>query len=223
MDYDFRNRTSSPYDTPTNMYRSSTPSTAPQPGHPMYGQPSLYPIVSQPGHNVIPPASRHHSFNQQTPSSSPSSGLGIRVMIKPEYRITPPPHLAPQIGEIPRSSLQFDFELERQILAEAEKDSPNWSKLLGLENSPPKPLQSTSSIGPTAHPVVRKYIALGLNRDAVPLAVANYGDNPPKVQEFVKGYTILQEMGFPSNKIAEALLMYDNNTDEALTHFLNSS
>ena len=44
-----------------------------------------------------------------------------------------------------------------------------------------------------------------------------------QVQEFVKGYAILQEMGFPSNKIAEALLMYDNNTDEALTHFLNSS
>lgn len=48
--------------------------------------------------------------------------------------------------EIPRSSFQFDFELERQILAEAEKDSPNWSRLLGLENSPPKPLQSTSSV-----------------------------------------------------------------------------
>lgn len=77
--------------------------------------------------------------------------------------------------------------------------------------------------GPTADPVVRKYVALGLNRDAVPHAVANYGDNPPKVQEFVNGYTLLQEMGFPSNKVAEALLMYDNNTDEALAHFLNSS
>lgn len=44
-----------------------------------------------------------------------------------------------------------------------------------------------------------------------------------QVQEFVNGYTLLQEMGFPSNKVAEALLMYDNNTDEALAHFLNSS
>ncbi|XP_061953398.1 uncharacterized protein LOC133675880 [Populus nigra] len=222
MDYDFRNRTSSPYDTPSTMHRSSTPSTAPQPNHPMYGPPSLYPTVNQPGHTVIPHAPRHHSFTQQA-TSSPSSGLGIRVMIKPEYRIAPPPQLTPQIVEIPRSSFQFDFELERQILAEAEKDSPNWSRLLGLENSPPKPLQPTSSIGPTADPVVRKYIAMGLNRDAVPLAVANYGDNPPKVQEFVNGYALLQEMGFPSNKVAEALLMYDNNTEEALAHFLNSS
>jgi hypothetical protein len=39
--------------------------------------------------------------------------------------------------------------------------------------------------GPTADPVVRKYIAMGLNRDAVPLAVANYGDNPPKVFSWV--------------------------------------
>lgn len=30
-------------------------------------------------------------------------------------------------------------------------------------------------------PVMNKYIALGLNREAVPLAVANYGDNPTKV------------------------------------------
>jgi len=35
--------------------------------------------------------------------------------------------------------------------------------------------------GPTADPVERKYIASGLSRDAVPLAVANYGDNPTKV------------------------------------------
>jgi hypothetical protein len=39
--------------------------------------------------------------------------------------------------------------------------------------------------GPTADPVVRKYISMGLNRDAVPLAVANYGDNPPKVFSWV--------------------------------------
>ncbi|CAK7324077.1 unnamed protein product [Dovyalis caffra] len=222
MDYDFRNRASSPYDTQSPMYRSSTPSTAPQPSHPMYGSPSLYPRVSQPGHTVIPPVSRHHAF-PQPPSSSPSSGLGIRVMIKPEYRITPPPQLAPQIGDIPRSSFQFDFELERQILAEVEKDSQNWSRLLGLENLPSKPLESTSSMGSTADPVVRKYIASGLNRDAVPLAVANYGDNPTKVQEFVNGYTLLREMGFSSNNVAEVLFMYDNDTDKALAHFLNNS
>lgn len=30
-------------------------------------------------------------------------------------------------------------------------------------------------------PVVSKYIASGLNRESVSLAVANYGDNPSKV------------------------------------------
>jgi hypothetical protein len=39
--------------------------------------------------------------------------------------------------------------------------------------------------GPTADPVERKYIASGLSRDAVPLAVANYGDNPTKVLSFL--------------------------------------
>ena len=38
--------------------------------------------------------------------------------------------MSPHIGEIPRSIFQFDFELERKILAEAEKETPNWSKLL---------------------------------------------------------------------------------------------
>ncbi|KAJ0551809.1 putative ubiquitin-associated protein [Helianthus annuus] len=43
--------------------------------------------------------------------------------------------MSPHIGEIPRSTFQFDFELERKILAESEKENPNWSNL-GLENLP---------------------------------------------------------------------------------------
>lgn len=35
--------------------------------------------------------------------------------------------------------------------------------------------------GPTVDPVVSRYVASGLNREAVSLAVANYGDNPTKV------------------------------------------
>ncbi|TQD94636.1 hypothetical protein C1H46_019881, partial [Malus baccata] len=96
-----------------------------------------------------------------------AAGLGIRVTIKPEYRITPP--------------------------------------------------------GSGADPVVSKYIASGLSREAVLLAVANYGDNPTKVREFVNAFTLLREMGFSPNAVAEALMMYDNDTDKALAHFLNSS
>lgn len=29
-------------------------------------------------------------------------------------------------------------------------------------------------------------------------------------------------MGFPSKNVAEALVMYENDTDKALAHFLNS-
>lgn len=210
MEYDFRNRAGAPQDSQIPMYRPTTTSS-----HPMYG----YPKIGQPtGHSLIPPAAgrTHHS-----PPSSSSSGIGIRVALKPEYRITPPPQLSPQIGEIPRSNFQFDFEFERKILVEAEKENPNWSRF-GLENLPSKAAE-TSSLGSTTDLVVRKYVASGLNREAVPLAVANYGDNPTKVREFASGYTLLREMGFSSNSVAEALLMYDNDTDKALAHFLNNS
>ncbi|EEF49007.1 uncharacterized protein LOC8277051 [Ricinus communis] len=221
MDYDFRNRTTgSSYDSQTPMYRTTSSSTPS--GHPMYGQ-SLYPrIGQQQGHTPVPPVGRHSSYHQSSAPPPSSSGLGIRVSVKPEYRITPPPQLAPQMGDIPRSNFQFHFDLERRILAEAEKDIQNWSKL-GLENLPSKTTESTSSLGSAADPVVSKYIASGLNREAVPLAVANYGDNPTKVREFVNGFSLLREMGFSANNVAEALLMYDNDTDKALTHFLNSS
>ncbi|GAV84896.1 hypothetical protein CFOL_v3_28338 [Cephalotus follicularis] len=218
MDYDFRNRASSPYDTQIPMYRQSTSSSSSSSAasHPMYG-PSMYPRVGQP-----PPTVGRAPPYHQNSSSSPSSGIGIRVTLKPEYRITPPPQLSPQIGDITRSNFQFDFEFERKLLAEAEKDSQYWSRL-GSENLPSRPTESTSSLGPAADPVVSKYIASGLSREAVLLAVAHYGDNPTKVQNFVNGYTLLREMGFSSSSIGEALVMYDNDTDKALAHFLNSS
>ncbi|XP_022734271.1 uncharacterized protein LOC111287858 [Durio zibethinus] len=217
MDHDFRNRTGQ---AQIPMYRQQPTSSSASSSHPMYG-PSLYPKIGQPVHSVVPPASRTSSF-QQTSSPSSSSGLGVRVALKPEYRIAPPPQLSPQVGDIPRSNFQFDFEFERKVLAEADKESMNWSRL-GLENLPSKPTQSTSSPVANSDPVVSKYIASGLSREAVSVAVANYGDNSIKVREFVNGYNLLREMGFSSNNVAEALLMHDNDTDKALAHFLNSS
>ncbi|CAL5405229.1 unnamed protein product [Camellia sinensis] len=270
MDYDFRNRANPPYDSQIPIYRPTTSSSSSS--HPMYGPSSLYPRVGQTGRSSVnAPPGHASSFHHNSPSSSSSSsGLGIRVAIKPEYRITPPvpndsvcsksssckslvqimwchqgaeeaihvvsvrghrqrlctlllgrPQMSPQLGEIPRSTFQFDFELERKILAEAEKESQNWSRI-GIENHSSKPAESTSSSGSSTNPV-SKYIASGLSREAVPLAVAHYGDNPTKVREFVNGFTLLQEMGFSSNNVAEALVMYDNDTDKALAHFLNSS
>ncbi|CAN1267621.1 hypothetical protein LINPERPRIM_LOCUS12864 [Linum perenne] len=223
MDYDFRNRSNSPYDPQIPNYRSSNSSSS---GHPMYGSPAYPRVGAQSGYGGAPPVGRHSSYhhhNTAPPPSSSSSGLGIRVALKPEYRIPPPPHLSPLMGEIPRSNFQFDFEFERKLLAEAEKGEINWSRL-GLENFnlPPKATETTSSSGSGGDPVVSKYIAAGLNREAIPVAVANYGDNPTKVREFANGYTQLREMGFSSNNVAEALLMNDNDTDKALAHLLNS-
>ncbi|KAL3653597.1 hypothetical protein CASFOL_003278 [Castilleja foliolosa] len=218
MEYDFRKPTGPSYDSNIPSYSRPPSSAAP---HPAYGQPpSLYPKIGGSGAHSSPHA-RNPPYHQAAPPPS-SSGVGIRVSIKPEYRITPPPALLPQLGEIPKSNFHFDFDFERSVLTEAMKENPNWSRL-GIENGPPKATEPTPSYGSTADPVVSKYIAAGLSREAVPLAVANYGDNPTKVKEFVNGFTLLREMGFSSNNVAEALMMYDNDTDKALAHFLNSS
>lgn len=219
MDYDYRNRAVPPNAPQIPMYAPTTSSSSSSANHPTYGQ-SMYPRVGQPGHAVAPPPTARTSHHQ-TSSPPSSSGLGIRVAIKPEYRITPPPQLSPHVGDIPRSTVHFDFEFEKRILAEAEKGSINWSRL-GLENPPSKAAESTSSLGSITDPVVRKYIASGLSREAVPFAVASYGDNPTKVQEFVNGYNLLREMGFSSNNVADALAMFDNDMDKAIAHFLNS-
>ncbi|XP_058100278.1 uncharacterized protein LOC131245083 [Magnolia sinica] len=217
MDYDYRNR-AAPYDSHVPMY--NRPATGPT-SHAHAA--SFYPRVGQSGQPVGPPPIGRAPSLHPTSSSS-SSGLGIRVAIKPEYRITSPPQLAPLVGDIPRSTFQFDFDFERKILAEAEKESQNWNRIAAaMESHSSKTAETTSSSGSGTDPLVSKYVASGLGREAVSLAVANYGDNPTKVQEFVRAYNLLREMGFSSKNVAEVLAMYDNDTDKALAHFLNSS
>ncbi|OAY77959.1 hypothetical protein ACMD2_08263 [Ananas comosus] len=189
--------------------------------------PPLYPRMGQGAAAVAPPPPQHSRgapYHNPSPSSSssapPSSGLGIKVAIKPEYQITPPPQLAQPMPEVPRSTFKFDFEFEKRILAEAEKESQNWSRF-AAENKSSKPAASTLPT-PGGDPVVEKYVASGLGREAVSFAVLNYGDNPVKVREFVKGYNLLREMGFASKNVAEVLASYDNDTDKAIAHFLNS-
>ncbi|KAL8544175.1 hypothetical protein ACS0TY_004638 [Phlomoides rotata] len=222
MEYDFRKRTGSSYESNTPSYGRPPPAAATS-ASPVYGQQqsSLYPKIGSSGAHSATTHIRNPPFHHAPPPPS-NSGIGIRVAIKPEYRITPPPPLLPYLGEIPRSNFQFDFDFERNVITEAVKENPNWSRL-GIENIPPKAAETTPSYGPPTDPVVSKYISAGLSREAVPLAVANYGDNPTKVKEFAKGFTLLREMGFSSNNVAEVLLMYDNDTDKALAHFLNNA
>ncbi|XP_030535595.1 uncharacterized protein LOC115744514 [Rhodamnia argentea] len=209
MDSDFRNGAQ------YQLYRIASSTSQ----SPMYGH-SVYPkVAAQPHASAARPSPYHHTAHP--PPTSSSAGLGVRVAVKPEYRIPPPPHLSPQVGEISRSNIQFDFDFERKILAEAEKDSQNWSRL-AMENLPSRTTEPTQS-GHGGDSVVSKYIASGLSPEAVSLAVANYGDTPVKVREFVTGYALLREMGFSSSSVAEALVTYDNDTEKALAHFLNGS
>ncbi|XP_031110360.1 uncharacterized protein LOC116014442 [Ipomoea triloba] len=188
-------------------------STAPPPQPAQPHRPSaLYPRISQFSANPIAAGN---------PTISPSStvGIGIRVALKPEYRMTPLPHLSPQLEDVPRSVFNFEFDVERKILAEAKKDNPNCSELT-LGNIPQERTDQTDP-GSSEDPIVNTYIASGLNREAVPLAVANYGDNPTKVKEFVEQYSRVKDMGFSSNDVAESLLLFHNDIDQALQHLLS--
>ncbi|KQK19498.1 uncharacterized protein LOC100825491 [Brachypodium distachyon] len=232
MEYDFRGRPGSG----SGSYAGSSG-----------GGSSLYPRVGQPSHGggsaplqrpapyLHPSAVASPAPNAPAPASSSSTSMGIQVVIKPEYRITPPPQLTPQMVEVSRSTFNFDFEYERKILAEAEKENPNWSKFVVERQTPPPPqpqpprgprhTTSTTSMGMQAtpgDPVVQKYISMGLGREAVSFAVLNYGDNPTKVKEFVKSYNALHEMGFTSSNVPELLAMHDNDPDKVIQHLLST-
>ncbi|KAL0673545.1 hypothetical protein Bca4012_001526 [Brassica carinata] len=182
--------------------------------HPMYNGPPEYPkIGDQP---FFPPPERTPSFQHNSSPSSSSSGLGIKVTLKPEHRITPPPPLLPRVGDITRSSFQFDFCLERKVLAEAEKDNLlprltflnhrhlQWFALWKFLLIRPKGVD----------PVVMKYA--GLSREVVNIAVANYVSRVCKWVHGVKG----NGGGFPTNAVADALFMFENDTEKALSHLL---
>ncbi|KMZ67480.1 Proline-rich cell wall protein-like [Zostera marina] len=211
MDYSYRHRNSySPRAPPPPITSSMYPKMGSQPIQTDHAPPLPVRGSFAPQHNPPPP-------------SSSTTGMGIRVSIKPEYRITSPPELFPQAKEVPQSKFHFDFEFERKFLAEIEKNGfCNWSKF-SSEYQPLKDhTSSNSSMGAVNDVVVDKYTSSGLGREAVSFAVLNYGDNPVKVREFVKSYNLLREMGFVSKDVAEVLAMYDNDTDKALAHLLNT-
>ncbi|CAD6340157.1 unnamed protein product [Miscanthus lutarioriparius] len=233
MEYDFRG---------SRLGSGSGPYGAPPGAAPGAGS-SLYPRVGQPSHggggaSTASPraAPYHHGSGSSAPvvtplaptsSSSSSNSLplplevGIQVTIKPEFRIAPPPQLPPQMVEIPRSTFNFDFEYERRILAEAEKENPNWTKFV-VERQAPLPVAQQARPASSGDPVVDRYVSMGLGREAVSFAVLNYGDNPTKVKEFVKSYNILHEMGFTSPNVPELLAIHDNDPDKVIQRLLSS-
>ncbi|CAL5036913.1 unnamed protein product [Urochloa decumbens] len=238
MDYDFRGR-------PGSGSYGAPPGAAPGGGG--GGGSSLYPRVGQASHGgggsatASPRAAPYHHgsgagsgsgssapiVTPLAPTSNSSSKVGIQVMIKPEFCISPPPQLPPQMVEIPRSTFNFDFEYERRILAEAEKENPKWSKFVVERQVPPpvpqpQPQQARPASSGSGDLVVDKYVSMGLGREAVSFAVLNYGDNPAKVKEFVKSYSVLHEMGFTSPNVPELLAIHDNDPDKVIQRLLSS-
>eukprot|EP00271_Cylindrocystis_brebissonii_P009754 TRINITY_DN2495_c0_g1_i1.p1 TRINITY_DN2495_c0_g1~~TRINITY_DN2495_c0_g1_i1.p1 ORF type:complete len:258 (+),score=81.94 TRINITY_DN2495_c0_g1_i1:173-946(+) len=69
-------------------------------------------------------------------------------------------------------------------------------------------------------PVLSKYLARGMPREAVTIALANYGDNEGKIVDFCNSYERLREMGFPPEAVAEALTLCDNNPERAVVHLM---
>ncbi|WCJ36777.1 Ubiquitin-associated/translation elongation factor EF1B protein [Euphorbia peplus] len=115
------------------------------------------------------------SYYHTSPPAPFSPGLGIRVALKPDLRMmTCPPRLA-QVRDIPRANFEFDFELERKILAELKTGRQN-SSGLGLENLPSKTAESTPSPGPSADPATSQTRNYGDDSTNV---VLQYSHSPP--------------------------------------------
>ena len=49
------------------------------------------------------------------------------------------------MGDVAHSKFQFDFDFERKVLAEAEKENPNWSRF-ALENVPSRTSEPMPSV-----------------------------------------------------------------------------
>ncbi|GJY90917.1 ubiquitin-associated/translation elongation factor EF1B protein [Tanacetum coccineum] len=215
--------------------------------NPMYGPASsLYPKIGGGGgggggggsHPVNPPPPRHNT-SSSSGGGGGGGGMGIRVTLKPDFRITPP------VRSITRHLNYTQLPLCAGCLVNLSEDTDISTEVVpallqsallcfrsgsacqrhsgAIDTSTPlswRKLQKKLVKNSSVDPVVGKYMAAGLNREAVPIAVAKYGDDPTKVREFVNGYTVLREMGFEPNSVAEALFTH-NNDKEAAAHYLS--
>jgi hypothetical protein len=77
--------------------------------------------------------------------------------------------------EIPRSTFNFDFEYERRILAEAEKENPNWTKFVVERQAPPPPVAQQARYIDPAISFFLSFTSLliSLTITQLPLAIAN--------------------------------------------------
>lgn len=137
--------------------------------------------------------------------------MGVRVTIRPAYRVAPPVQLAPVPPDVAPSVVQLDFDLERSILRGANHDRHS-------ESAAVRPVQTVSSPPRTVdpNPSTARYRAMGLGGESLTLAMATYGDVQEKVVAFCPAYDMLREMGFAPEAVAGALAANGNDPERAL-------
>eukprot|EP00898_Chlorokybus_atmophyticus_P005098 jgi/Chlat1/558/Chrsp103S01133 len=165
---------------------------------------------------------------------------GVRVVMKPEYRMTITPDVrgdASQLGRSPSfrqpASLPvFDFDLERRVVAAAEALRDSTADIEGTHGQAgPAAVEGAEAMAQmpvTPHVseqerVIAKYAQHGFRRQEVILALLAYGDNFEKVLSFCRHFNAIKEMGFSSPAVAGALMLYGEDRDAAITHLLETA
>ncbi|CAI5463136.1 unnamed protein product [Closterium sp. Yama58-4] len=185
------------------------------------GRDFAYPAVGAYDRRAAPsgsgPAAMYPRVAHPVPSAAPFSGAGgttlhmpvvtavgagpapIAVAIKTQLRVAQQPPLAP-VQAVPVSAAAFDFDVERQLLSEASALHQRTSVAVKRE----------------VDPRASKYIQIGMDREAVIMALAMHGDSHSQVVDFCNAYTLLREMGFDPVAVAGCLALCGNDRDRAL-------
>ncbi|GJP40713.1 hypothetical protein CLOM_g368 [Closterium sp. NIES-68] len=123
----------------------------------------------------------------------------IAMAIKTQLRVAQPPPLAP-VQPVPVSAAAFDFDVEKQLLSHASA------------------LRQPTSVAVKREldPRAAKYVQMGMEREAVIMALAIQGDSHSQVVDFCNSYTLLREMGFHPVAVAGCLALCGNDRDRAL-------
>ncbi|CAI5532627.1 unnamed protein product [Closterium sp. Naga37s-1] len=189
------------------------------------GPAAMYPRVAHPVPSASPfsgggGTSHHMPVMTAVGAGAPSGGLGgvggmggmgghgasggapglaagpapIAVSIKTQLRVAQPPPLAP-VQAVTVSAAAFDFDVEKQLLSEASALHQRTSVAVKRE----------------VDPRASKYTQMGMNREAVIMALAIHGDSHSQVVDFCNAYTLLREMGFDPVAVAGCLALCGND------------
>ncbi|KAK9807335.1 hypothetical protein WJX73_002681 [Symbiochloris irregularis] len=196
----------------------------------------MYPTIQTGGFSNSRPSSAYNLPNSHQqpnhsspyapgPSTSGSDGQGsspsnafplLRVHIAEPYRTHPPVMVGPGLDDIERTQFSFDFDLERQLLADGERRDASLSRQSSTSAQVADPFST----------LVKHWVDKGFGSEEVALALAaqkgRLEGNDAQVAEFCKGFKALKQMGFRSDLIAGALMESKNDLQVATDMCLNA-